>query len=520
MKVFNTLIRTTALVTVLLASAPKTYAMDKPEDDQLPSEGATQLLHTLDDIDVTPPSRPVDQQVSTPPTPPIFVSVHDIEFGVDQLVLTPNMFIISSLKPDFLGTLAPKSNFPGCLFPGRLESRSHGSDVDRSAFFSDFLFAGSDTHLGQRSFTDKPSLQEYVKTPDSDYGTQVQRTLFVDSEVFFPDEIWTQLLSQTLDLQIAAPDDKAIAQCLSRLRGVCRGFYTMVYGALRAYKAPNLRHPPGFLEQFPKLTNLNLLGNTTINDEDLRRLTQLRKLNLALNQNIIHVSHLTNLKILDLLGQLSRVPDKEIVPLTQLENLILSFNKNIIHVSHLTHLKNLGLCGNDMVPDKELVPLTQLENLDLSTNRRIIHVSHLTALKNLGLFSNNMIFQKELLPLTQLENLDLSTNRHITHVSHLTKLKSLDLCGNDIIPVEELGSLIQLENLDLSAQKTILLPHLTTLKNLFFNNNEIITNGALVPLTQLENIRYLATPKNLVLFDGPIIIIPAGLDSPQWEDVD
>ena len=87
---------------------------------------------------------------------------------------------------------------------------------------------------------------------------QVQKTLFVDSATPLPEEIWTPILSQALDLQISAPEDKAIAQCLNRLRSVCRGFYTMVYGALRVYKAPNLRHPLGFLEQFPNLTSFVL----------------------------------------------------------------------------------------------------------------------------------------------------------------------------------------------------------------------------------------------------------------------
>jgi hypothetical protein len=234
MKVFSTLIRTTALVAALIISTPKTYAMDKSEDDQLPSERGAQLLHALDHIDETPSSRPSDQLVSSPPTLPIFVPAHDIEFRVDQLVLSqlpPNMFIVGHVEPNFPDILEPKSNFPG-----RLESRSHGSDFDRSAFFSDFLFS-SGTHLGQRSFTHKArNLQEHdygkLETPNLDYGTQVRRTLSVESEVFLPNEIWAQLLSQTLDLQMAKLENKATAQCLSRLRGVCRGFYTMVYGTL------------------------------------------------------------------------------------------------------------------------------------------------------------------------------------------------------------------------------------------------------------------------------------------------
>jgi Leucine-rich repeat (LRR) protein len=66
---------------------------------------------------------------------------------------------------------------------------------------------------------------------------------------------------------------------------------------------PNLLHPPGFLEQFPNLTNLNL----------------------SFNENIIHVSHLTNLKKLDLLGN-SVISEEELVNLIRLKNLILSPN--------------------------------------------------------------------------------------------------------------------------------------------------------------------------------------------------
>lgn len=333
MKILNTLIRTTALITVLIVSAPKTYAMDKQEDDQPPSKRATQLLHTL--------------------------------------------------------------------------------------------------------------------APDSDHGTrqiQVQKTLSIDSAVFIPDEIWTQILSQTVDLQIVASEDKEINQCLSRLRGVCRGFYTRVNAAPKRYIALNVCHPPGFFEQFPNLTNLNLTGNTIISDDDLHRLTQLKNLSLALNGKIIHVSHLTNLKNLSLHAN-CMISDGELVPLTQLENLNLDRNPKIIHLSHLTNLTNLNLRRNVLVLNEELAPLTQLntlslhenykisdnglapliqlKNLNLSMNESIIHVSHLSNLKNLVLFGNSKILDEELIPLTQLETLDLEENDTVTNLSSLTNLRDL-----------------------------------------------------------------------------------------------
>ena len=178
-----------------------------------------------------------------------------------------------------------------------------------------------------------------------------------------------------------------------------------------------------------KITFLSLSTRflTDLNGEDLQNLTQLKELNIRLNQ-------------------LTKFPEG-LEKLAQLEALNLGYNNltDLTGLEKLTKLKELYLGGNEFLFN-ELNDVKGLENLEKLTNLEELHIANnqltkypaglekLTKLKWLDLNLNKLKTVAGLEKLTNLEHLNLRGNQltSVTGLEKLTKLKGLSLQGNQL----------------------------------------------------------------------------------------
>lgn len=180
------------------------------------------------------------------------------------------------------------------------------------------------------------------------------------------------------------------------------------------------------------------ISNTSITDERLGELTNLKRLSMRLS------THIT---------------DKSLSTLTRLEFLDISGSRLITRksLSQLTNLTELYLIQTIMLPTKNdrPLPLHKLRVLIAGStsaiaNRDMIQFSNLT---NLSLADNSFISGSVYLRnLTNLTKLDLKYNLVIENddISKFTKLEEIDLTGNRMITSDALRGMSFLKKITLS----------------------------------------------------------------------
>ena len=186
------------------------------------------------------------------------------------------------------------------------------------------------------------------------------------------------------------------------------------------------------------LNSLNASREEKIIDiSGIENFTKLTSLNLSYNQ----ISDISKLASLTELTQLS-LADNQIADITVLENfegltsLSLSYNglSNIATIGQLTNLQSLMLTGNQISDITPLKTLTELKDLSLSGNQ----------LTNVDTLSNSALLVK----------LDLSNNQitDITSISGLEHLTTLNLSNNNIDDLDNITNMAELSTFEAKNQ--------------------------------------------------------------------
>lgn len=205
------------------------------------------------------------------------------------------------------------------------------------------------------------------------------------------------------------------------------------------------------IRSLSQLTELELIGDTWINDEFVKYMPNLIKLNLERNFTIIYgIEELKKLKVLNL-TQNDMIKEKHLVQLTSLTSLSLISNSNIgkkyfNSLEYLTNLTELDLSYNRTIQDNGLMHLTRITCLVLERNYGISNrsLSKLTNLTVLNLNSNTKIDGNGLVTLLYLTQLCLLDNRIIKkeNIEHLKNLKKLFLSPTSHSSLFEIKSII------------------------------------------------------------------------------
>ncbi len=256
------------------------------------------------------------------------------------------------------------------------------------------------------------------------------------------------------------------------------------------------------LNEQQNIVGLNLQNYKLSHFSFIKNLTQLNKLNLALN-NITDLSPLKKLNQLDELNlQKNEIVDISILEkLKSLKKLNLQANKinKIKSLSYLKNLNQLNLSSNTVTDFDSLTQLNDLTHLDLSDNQisSLLVLKMMTQLIELDLRFNNISDLTELTSHKKLAKLFLSSNQ-ITDIYPLAKLISLTelyLNSNKIKDISVIKNLKLLRLLDLRSNRidnVIALEKLTALTHLHLEANEINDISILknlIKLTQL-NLRH------------------------------
>ncbi|MCJ8271843.1 MAG: leucine-rich repeat domain-containing protein, partial [Psychrosphaera sp.] len=234
------------------------------------------------------------------------------------------------------------------------------------------------------------------------------------------------------------------------------------------------------LEQFIRLTQLDLRKNTVSDIRPLADLTALTLLKLSKN-NVQDITWLANLTALTFLS----LSENNFDP------------SQVSALAGLTDLTTLYLNGNQIVDISPLVDLTNLTRLYLYDNQiaDISWLSPMAHLRTLRLEKNQITDITTLSDLTTLNLLDLRQNQvnEIVSIAGLTRLTILKLSKNELADIQTLASFRALTFLSLSGNKfdqsTLdVLSGLTALKTLYLRNSQIVDISPLARLTALTRL--------------------------------
>ena len=137
-----------------------------------------------------------------------------------------------------------------------------------------------------------------------------------------------------------------------------------------------------------KLEELNACNDSGINQNGIRDVTWLIKLDVSNNTKITDVNHMTKLEELGACYNWENRGDggldqNGIKNVTSLRILNVWENKSITDVNHMTKLEELNAGGSCGIDQNGLYGATSLRILDIINNRKIKNINHLTKLKKL-----------------------------------------------------------------------------------------------------------------------------------------
>ncbi|CAL6005785.1 leucine-rich_repeat protein [Hexamita inflata] len=268
--------------------------------------------------------------------------------------------------------------------------------------------------------------------------------------------------------------------------------------------------PLKFLVQLEKL-NINYCKLNRI--DVLRYLTNLKKLDLADNDDIDDITPLCNLFQLRILNlEHCRLTNVEALQLLlNLEELNLARNLNIFSDKVIQHSRYL-----DTTPLQYLTKLT-IVNLDSCAKLQLDSLSKLTNLDQLYLSSNNLQ-DIEALQQLKLKQLYLSSTKidDMDALQYLTDLTTLDLSKCTLSSINALKTLVNLKELNLSRDLGCYeleqikspffditpLQYLTQLEKLEISQCGLQSVEALIPLQKLK---VLDLNFNLIVYAQPLV---------------
>ena len=275
------------------------------------------------------------------------------------------------------------------------------------------------------------------------------------------------------------------------------------------------------IEHATNLRRLNLLGNLISDIKPLSGLSNLSHLLLGTNliSDISSLSGLTNLEVLDLEhNQISDIVT--LSGLTNLNRLLLENNviSDISPLSGLTNIDDLHLGNTHLTDISPLASLTNMKYLWLYCNQinDISPLAGLTSLIDLKVHNNNLTNCDVVANLTNLEGLGLGQNRltDCSCISGLTNLTYLDLQNNDISDISCLAGLTKMYWLLLGGNPITDISPVSGLTDLVYLNFGYCTVsdisalsgltklwGLLACYSQIKDIGPLANLSNLTALD-------------------
>jgi hypothetical protein len=192
------------------------------------------------------------------------------------------------------------------------------------------------------------------------------------------------------------------------------------------------------INHLTSLQKLFIIGDSNIEDEQLSDLINLKVLHITGNNTKIkNISHLINLEEL-IIGGASAIDDLK--NLTNLRKLVIKDNIKIKNIKHCTKLLYLDINGISALNDEQIQPLN-LCVLKMNNNMYIKQISHMTNLRNLE--ANYTFIDNEQLQNLNLEILRITGNEKIKNISHMTNLKILVIGGECDVDTNQLIELFK-----------------------------------------------------------------------------
>lgn len=207
-----------------------------------------------------------------------------------------------------------------------------------------------------------------------------------------------------------------------------------------------------------KLTYLNC-GNTTMSDNDLINLINLKTLFVDYSTQIKNLNHLINLR--ELHCERSNVDNNGIKDLVKLE-ILYTVGSKISDVNHLKNLKTLSYKEN--MNSNGYSKINNIENLRVHNEYEPIDVTHLTKLKNLENYARPGVPIIGLENLHDVETMYMSRSMDFNNIFHMKKIKCL--IPNNSVTNEMLLNFQFLEKLYLNFGFDTQITDVSKLKNI------------------------------------------------------
>ena len=185
----------------------------------------------------------------------------------------------------------------------------------------------------------------------------------------------------------------------------------------------SIRHNP-LVTDISHMSNLKILdisGNNKLAIKNLDLIELYVSYNSFYNSWTINIGHMTNLKVLDI--RFSTIGQQDIDTLDLVE-LRITGNQGIYKVSHMKNLKILYAGAPCIIGQNEINQLDLIE-LYIHNNTMINNVNHMKNLKTLYIGFKCSVHQNGISQLRLIETLSIVFNKNIHDVTHLPLLKNL-----------------------------------------------------------------------------------------------
>jgi hypothetical protein len=200
-----------------------------------------------------------------------------------------------------------------------------------------------------------------------------------------------------------------------------------------------------------------------INQEGLKDVTWLLKLNANNNPKITSINHMTKLQKLDAEGECG-IDQEGLKDVTWLLELKASQNNKITAINHMTQIQKLDASYNCGIDQDGIKDVTTLVVLFAASNSKIISVNHMVNLQKLdascyfdvtqhtfhnrhGIWRNCGITQDGVKDLTTILQLDVSNNSGIISVNHMIRVQyliAIEKCGISQAGLKDVETLLSL----------------------------------------------------------------------------
>lgn len=183
------------------------------------------------------------------------------------------------------------------------------------------------------------------------------------------------------------------------------------------------------LKKYPYITKLKLRWNTSVTD--INHLSKLEILDATGGwMQSIYVPDCgycldEEENLFNNCGGICILSDKGIRKLTNLRNIDISCNRNITSLNHCKKLKVLTARSYSGLTNEGISKLYNLEDVDLTDNQKINRIDHLKKLRVLNISGINSVVNNNDIKNLNLYALDATNNSTIDDINHMNKLKIL-----------------------------------------------------------------------------------------------